>query len=636
MCGICGIYEPGRGAAFDPTTLKAMGDSLRHRGPDDEGFYNQPGIGLVHRRLSIIDVAGGHQPLSNEDGTIWIVFNGEVYNFEELNKRYLSTGHTFKTRCDTETIVHLYEELGEACFAELRGMFAIALWDGRKKRLILARDRIGKKPLFYSWDGKRLVFGSEIKALWPAGGISRDMDLTAASDYFSYQYVPAPKTIYQHVRKLRPAHYAVIERSGLREVAYWKLRFDEQSGVTESDWCERFIEEFRSAVKLRLVSDVPLGAFLSGGVDSSAVVALMNEFQPPVTTCSIGFEEDQYSEATYAKQFAETLGSHHFEETVRPNAIDLLPKLAWHYDEPFADSSAIPTYYVSQLARQQVTVALSGDGGDENFAGYRRYKMTMWEHGLRSAIPAALRKPLFGALGQWYPKLGWAPRVFRAKSTFQSLSRSTIDGYFYGISCCPPELKSRLLNPDVLQDLHDYDSAEVLRYHYDRADTTDVLSRIQYVDLHTYLIDDILTKVDRASMAHSLEVRCPLLDHKLIELVAQMPSGLKLKDGKGKYLMKQALKPLIPSSILDRPKKGFAVPVAEWFRGELRSFASERLFERRSDLLNTPFLEQCWSQHQRRQRDWSALLWCVLMFKTWEEASVSHERDLRRLATTQV
>jgi asparagine synthase (glutamine-hydrolysing) len=597
-----------------------MADTLYHRGPDDEGFYCCGGIGLGFRRLAIIDVAGGHQPLSNEDETIWIAFNGEVYNFEELNRRYLSTGHSLRTRSDTETIVHLYEELGENCFAELRGMFGLALWDGRRKRLLLARDRIGKKPLFYSWDGQRLLFASEIKALWKAGGLSSEMDLEALSDYFSYQYIPAPKTIYRNVRKLRPAHYLIADATGIREVPYWDIHFNQTRELSEGEWCEAFLAEYRTAVRSRLISDVPLGAFLSGGVDSSSVVALMNEAQPPVTTCSIGFSEEHYNEADDARNFARSLGANHFEQKVEPHAIDLVPKLAWHYDEPFADSSAVPTYYVSQVARQQVTVALSGDGGDENFAGYRRYKLTMGEDRVRSLFPGPVRQGLFGPLGDLYPKLDWAPRIFRAKNTFQSLARSPIDGYFHGMSCCPPPLKKRLLSGDIQQRLNGYDPADVMRYHYNRADTTDPLSRIQYVDMKTYLVDDILVKVDRASMANSLEVRCPLLDHKLMELIAQMPSGLKLHNGRGKYIFKKSLERVLPADILTRSKKGFAVPVAEWFRGELKGFTQDALFRRNDDMLNSAFLTECWNQHQRKQRDWSALLWTVLMFKTWQEA----------------
>jgi asparagine synthase (glutamine-hydrolysing) len=346
----------------------------------------------------------------------------------------------------------------------------------------------------------------------------------------------------------------------------------------------------------------------------------MSRFQPQVTTCSIGFAEQSYDEAADARAFAATLGANHFEQIVQPQAVDLLPTLAWHYDEPFADSSAVPTYYVSQVARRHVTVALSGDGGDENFAGYRRYRLTMAEERLRSFLPATVRQAVFGPLGDWYPKLGWAPRMFRAKSTFESLARSSIEGYFYGASCCPPGLKHQLLGPDVSKHLAGYDSLDVLRYHYDRANTSDPLSRIQYVDIKTYLVDDILTKVDRASMANSLEVRCPLLDHKLMELIAQIPSRLKLHNGKGKYIFKKALRGIVPSSILERPKKGFAVPVAEWFRGELKAFAYDALFRPQDDLLNHAFLSRCWKQHQHKQRDWSALLWCVLMFRTWETA----------------
>jgi asparagine synthase (glutamine-hydrolysing) len=619
MCGICGIFEPGRGTVIDHALVKTMADTLRHRGPDDEGFYTGPGIGLGHRRLSIIDLQGGHQPLSNEDGTVWIVFNGEVYNFEELNRQYLSSGHCFRTRSDTETIIHLYEELGEACFAQLRGMFAIALWDARRKRLLLARDRIGKKPLFYSWNGKRLLFASEIKAILAAGEVSREMDLQAFADYFSFQYVPAPKTIYRDVRKLQAAHYIVVEGSKLREIPYWDICFDQPRELSESEWCERFLEEYRTAVKSRLVSDVPLGAFLSGGVDSSSVVALMNEFQPPVTTCSIGFSEESYDESVNARSFAGALGANHFEHIVRPKALDLLPKLAWHYDEPFADSSAIPTYYVSQLARQHVTVVLSGDGGDENFAGYRRYYFHQWENRLRSSFPASVRRAVFGPLGRWYPKLGWAPRIFRAKSTFESLARSPLEGYFYGGGLCPPGLKRQLLDPEVWKQLGGYDSIEVARYHYDRANTPDPLSRIQYVDIKTYLVDDILVKVDRASMANSLEVRCPLLDHKLMEVIAQIPSSLKLRNGTGKYIFKKALERVLPRNLLYRRKKGFVVPVAEWFRGELKDFAYRAIFDDgRDGLLNQSFLLGCWQQHQRGLRDWSDLLWCVVMFRTWQ------------------
>ena len=331
---------------------------------------------------------------------------------------------------------------------------------------ILARDRIGKKPLYYHWDGRRIVFGSEIKALWPAGSCRREIDLEALSDYFSYLYVPAPKTIYRHVRKLKAAHFLVIDESGMREVPYWDLSFGEKDQLTEGQWCERLLSEYREAVKVRLVSDVPLGAFLSGGVDSSSVVALMNGMQPPVTTCSIGLTEETYNEADDARVFAESINAHHHEQIVSPQAVDIVEKLAWHYDEPFADSSAVPTYYVSKLARQHVTVALSGDGGDENFAGYRRYKFDMRENHVRSFLPQGIRHSLFGPLAKWYPKADWAPRIFRAKSTLQSLARSPLEGYFNTMSSCPPEMKPSLLGPEVLRQLNGYDSSDVLREHF--------------------------------------------------------------------------------------------------------------------------------------------------------------------------
>jgi asparagine synthase (glutamine-hydrolysing) len=355
-------------------------------------------------------------------------------------------------------------------------------------------------------------------------------------------------------------------------------------------------------------------------VDSSSVAALMNEVQRPVTTCSIGFHEQGYDESQDAGRFARSLEANHFEHIVKPKALEVIAKLAWHYDEPFADSSAVPTYYVSKLARQHVTVALSGDGGDENFAGYRRYYHDQMENRIRAILPAGVRRMFFGPLGHWYPKLGWAPRIFRAKSVLQSVARSPMEGYFFNGTLSAPGLKQKILGGDVWKTLNGYDSIEVVRYHYQRANTADLLSAIQYVDIKTYLVDDILVKVDRASMANSLEVRCPLLDHKVMELIARIPSTLKLHNGTGKYIFKRALDGVLPPDILYRRKKGFAVPVAEWFRGELKEFAHETMFARRDELLNERFLKSCWTQHQCGQRDWSALLWAVLMFRTWQEA----------------
>jgi asparagine synthase (glutamine-hydrolysing) len=598
-----------------------MNESLRHRGPDDEGIFLGRGIGLGHRRLSIIDVAGGHQPISNEDGTIWVLLNGEIYNYSELYADLVSRGHRFATSSDTETIVHLYEEFGEECFAKLQGMFAIAIWDGKKRRLLLARDRVGKKPLYYFVDRNRLVFGSELKAILSANGLPRTIDPLALCDYFSFSYVPAPKTIYKNIRKLLPAHYLVVSAAGVRETEYWKLSFAKIQNHTEADWCEIIRQQLCEATRIRLMSEVPLGAFLSGGVDSSSIVAMMSRLMDrPVTTCSIGFSAQKYDESEYAREVATRFNADHHEDTVEVQALDVLDKLAWHYDEPFADSSAVPTYYVSKIARRRVTVALGGDGGDENFAGYRRYVFDRMENRMRSFVPQPVRRAVFGPLGRLYPGLAWAPRPLRAKATLQSLSRSPLEGYFNSISVFRPDEKPRLFTRDFLQQLGDYDSLDVLRQYYDAADTTDPLSRIQYVDIKTYLPDDILTKVDRASMAVSLELRAPMLDHRFMELVASIPSNLKLHGRTGKYILKRAMEPLLPSDILYRPKQGFAIPIDQWFRGELKESAYDLVVANNQDgILDGNYLSQIWKQHQAGTFDRSAYLWTVLMFRKWQQ-----------------
>jgi len=619
MCGICGIFEYQRHTDLSGEVVHRMNQTMIHRGPDDGGVFVGPGIGLGHRRLSIIDLAGGHQPMSNEDGTIWVLLNGEIYNYPELRAELLPRGHKFTTKSDTEAIVHLYEDYGEDCFARLRGMFSIAIWDSKNRKVILARDRVGKKPLFYAADGTKLLFGSELKALLAGGVLSREMDEQALSDYFSFGYIPAPKTIYRSVRKVMPGHYLVASANGVRETRYWDLSFDRVEERTEEDWGERLRHELCEATRVRLMSDVPLGAFLSGGIDSSAVVAMMSHLmRRAVTTCSIGFNEEKYNEAAYALQVSELFSTDHHVETVEPNAVEIVDKLAWHFDEPFADSSAVPTYYVSKIARQFVTVALGGDGGDESFAGYRRYKLDYYENQLRNRVPARLRRSVFGPLGRWYPPLAWAPRVFRAKSTFQSLSRSPLEGYFNSISYFRPDDKERLFTSDFRARLGKYESIDVLREYYDRADTEDPLSKIQYVDIKTYLTDDILTKVDRASMAMSLEVRAPMLDHKFLELAASMPSNLKLRNGTGKYILKKALEPILPMDILYRQKQGFAIPLGDWFKRELKEMAHHVILETDDGILNRGFLGTIWDQHQKGYYDRSALLWATLMFRKWQ------------------
>jgi len=621
MCGISGIFEFDQARVMARETVHRMNESLRHRGPDDEGIFVGSGIGLGHRRLSIIDVAGGHQPISNEDGTIWVMFNGEIYNYADLRKELLSRGHKFTTRSDTEAIVHLYEDYGEECFARLRGMFAIVIWDSNQRRLLLARDRVGKKPLYYYADRNRIIFGSELKAILAADDVPRPIDPLAVSDYFSLSYIPAPRTIYKSVRKLQPAHYLVASAAGLREAPYWRLSFSNVQNHTEAEWCELIREQLCEATRVRLMSEVPLGAFLSGGVDSSSIVAMMSQLMDrPVTTCSIGFSAQEFDESEFARKVALQFKSDHHEDVVEVEALDVIDKLAWHYDEPFADSSAVPTYYVSKMARRHVTVALGGDGGDENFAGYRRYIFDRMENQMRSFVPASIRRTVFGPLGRWYPGLAWAPRPLRAKATLQSLSRSPLEGYFNSVSVFRPDEKSQLFTPDFQRQLADYDSLDVLRKHYDEADTTDPLSRIQYVDIKTYLPDDILAKVDRASMAVSLELRAPILDHQLMELVASIPSDLKLRGRTGKYIFKKAMEPLLPQDILYRPKQGFAIPLNRWFRQELKDLGYDLVVAGNKDgILDGNYLSRIWKQHQAGTFDRSAYLWTVLMFRKWQQ-----------------
>jgi asparagine synthase (glutamine-hydrolysing) len=620
MCGIAGIYNYKTLEPVSERLLKSMNDTLVHRGPDDQGFYIFNEVGLAHRRLSIIDLASGHQPIANEDETVWVAFNGEIYNFTDLHQSLEAKGHQFKTRSDTEVIVHLYEEKGEDCFRELRGMFAIAIWDQRKKKLVLSRDRVGKKPLFYYHDGSRVLFGSEIKAIMQSPGICREIDIEAVSDYLSFLYVPAPKSIFKKIRKVLPGHYLVVSPKGLCETKYWDLSFAETEDFSEEKWCEKLLETLHEAVRVRLMSEVPLGAFLSGGVDSSSVVAMMQDaMEGPVITSSIGFEEKDFNELPYARSVASHFDTDHHEQIVRPDALAVVEELAWHYDEPFADSSAVPTYYVSKVAREHVTVALSGDGGDENFAGYRRYYFDQRENLMRSFLPASFRQPVFGALAWLYPKADWAPRIFRGKATFQNLARCPVEAYFRSVAACQPELKRNLLHRDIQRALGTYDSSNVLREYYDKADTDDLLSKVQYVDIKTYLADDILTKVDRASMAVSLEVRAPILDHKLIELAARIPSSLKLRGMEGKYIFKKALERCLPPSVLYRKKMGFAVPLARWFRGDLKSMGYDVIVRGKSDdLLQQSAVDRMWAEHQSGLRDRSTELWTLLMFRLWQ------------------
>ncbi len=621
MCGIAGIFYTDLTTVSHAGYLQRMTSVLFHRGPDEGAVYVDGPVGLGHRRLSIIDVAGGRQPIFNEDQTALIIFNGEIYNFRQLRQALERKGHRFETHSDTEAILHAYEEYGEACVRHLRGMFAFAIWDRRKQQLFLARDRVGIKPLYYYWDGRKFLFASELKAILQDPTVSREVDPRALDDYLTYLYIPGPRTIFQGIRKLRPGHTLTVSSREVKEEQYWDLSFEPREELDEADHAAGLLEKVRESVALHLVSDVPLGAFLSGGLDSSAVVALMAEqLQEPVNTASIGFQETGFNELPYARLVAGRFRTRPYEKTVDASAAKILDALVWHFDEPFADSSMVPTYYVAQVAREQVTVCLSGDGGDENFAGYRRYRFDVLENRLRALLPAALRRGVLGPLGRLYPKADWLPQVFRAKTLLGNLARSPEVAYFRSMSCFTPEMKDLLYRAPLKRALADYDPFSVMKVYFDRTEGWHPLSRIQYVDIKTYLVDDILTKVDRASMAHSLEVRVPLLDHEVMEFAAGIPARYKLRNGEGKHIFKVALRDLLPSEILARPKLGFSIPLSRWFRGDLRGLFEETVLNGDvfvGGLFDLNVIRRWWVEHQRRTRDYAPQLWALLVLEGW-------------------
>jgi asparagine synthase (glutamine-hydrolysing) len=601
-----------------------MNRSLLHRGPDEGGLHLEPGIGLGHRRLSIIDLSTGQQPLYNEDRSVVVVFNGEIYNFQDLVPELQALGHIFHTRSDTEVIVHAWEAWGVDCVQRFRGMFAFALWDRNRETLFLARDRLGVKPLYYAkLPAGRWIFGSELKALLVHPKLKREIDPLAVEDYFAYGYVPEPRTIFKDVYKLAPGCMLTLKRgqATARPVEYWDVPFKLSAPITEAEASEELIHRLREAVKIRLISEVPLGAFLSGGVDSSAVVAMMAGLSAePVVTCSIAFGDAAFNEAAYAQTVAKQYHTQHHVEQVDPDDISLVDRLSMVYDEPYADSSAIPTYRVCELARKTVTVALSGDGGDENFGGYRRYRGHINEEKLRSLLPLQLRRPVFGLLGQLYPKADWAPRVFRAKATFEALARNSVEAYFHGVSILHDGMRSHLFSARFRNELQGYAAIEVLKRHAARSPSDHPLSLIQYLDLKTYLVGDINTKVDRASMAHALEVREPLMDHTLVEWLSSLSPGFKVRNGEGKYLLKKALEPYLPTDILYRRKMGFAVPLAKWFRGPLRTSMRDAVLGTvlaDTGWFNARYLRRLVDDHQSGVRDYSAPLWTLMMFESF-------------------
>jgi asparagine synthase (glutamine-hydrolysing) len=618
MCGIAGIASTELDARQDIETIRPMCNAIVHRGPDDEGFFVRDGVGLGMRRLSIIDLSGGHQPIHNEDQNIWVVCNGEIYNFPELRRELESRGHSFYTHSDTEVIVHLYEELGTECVRKLRGMFAIALWDERRKALLLARDRLGKKPLHYAFEKGYLFFGSEIKSLLAVAPGLADVDQEALLSYFQFGYIPDPLTAFRPIRKLPPGHLLEFEAGQLRIRSFWDIpsygTFDPGSEQECLDELERRLDE---AVRIRLISDVPLGALLSGGVDSSTIVALMARANSgSVKTFSIGFPNEDFSETAHARAVADRFGTNHKEFIVDPDFSETLNMLTHLLEEPFADSSILPTYHVSRLAREHVTVALSGDGGDELYAGYDRYQIN-------------LRRRVFERIPAWigrayrnyaYRRL---PHGTRGRKFVYNISLGTRDRYIDSVSYLPPDLRERsIFSSDFLDFAAGRPSpAELFRNYYDRAPADDELSRMQYLDTKTYLTADVLTKVDRMSMAASLEVRCPLLDHEFVEWSASLAPHWKLRMGQSKYALKKLAERLgVPACTINRPKQGFAMPLLHWFRKELKSGIGRILLEPQSlsrGYFNPSGVRTLLEEHWRGRRDNSGSLWTLLMFELW-------------------
>lgn len=621
MCGITGIFETRGRRDIDRAVLHRMNESQFHRGPDEGGLHIEPGVGLGHRRLSIIDLSTGQQPLYNEDQSVCVVFNGEIYNYQALIPELQALGHTFHTRSDTEVIVHAWESWGEKCVERFRGMFAFALWDRNRETLFLARDRLGVKPLYYALlDDGTFLFGSELKSILAHGGLKREIDPYAVEEYFALGYVAEPRAIFKQSKKLPPAHTLLLRRGQPvgepRE--YWDVRFTLNNPISDADASAELAHRLEESIKLRMISEVPLGAFLSGGVDSSAVVAMMAGLSnAPVNTCSIGFSDPAFNESEFAKTVADRYHTNHSLDIVESDDFDLIDTLAKLYDEPYADSSAIPTYRVCQLARKHVTVALSGDGGDESFGGYRRYKLHLMEEKMRSALPLGFRRPLFGTLAKLYPKADWAPRIFRAKTTFEGIARTSVEGYFHSMSLIRDPIRQQLFSNSFHNALGGYSAIEVFNKHAQKANTDDPLGLIQYIDTHTYLIGDINTKVDRASMAHSLEVREPLMDHELVEWLATLPSHLKMRSGESKYLLKKSMEALLPADVLYRPKMGFAVPLSRWFRGPLRQRVRDSLLKGRiadSGWFNQDKIRQIVEQHESGNCDHSTPIWTLLMY----------------------
>ena len=621
MCGIVGIAN-ANSRSVEREVLEKMNRCIAHRGPDDDGFYVNENVGLAMRRLSIIDVAHGKQPIHNESKTAWIVFNGEIYNFQELRKDLEEKGDNFYTNSDTEVILHLYDRYGADCVRYLRGMFAFAIWDERKKSLFIARDRIGKKPLLYSHQPNGdLIFGSEFQALLTHPNVSREINTEAIHHYLSYFCVPAPLTAYKQIRKLEPAHWLEWKDGEIKTERYWLPDFNKKIKISQAEAEEETMRILREATKMRLISEVPLGAFLSGGVDSSAVVALMaEESSQPVKTFSIGFEEEDFSELKYARRVAEHVGAEHHEFVIKPNVMEILPTLVEHYGEPYADSSALATYYVSRETRKHVTVALNGDGGDESFAGYERYfAMSLSEK--YHKIPSVVRKNLIENAVAFLPTSETKrSRARDLKRFVKAASLPKVERYFRWISAIDRQSKENLYTEDFRRQTEKYNSSEFLKFWFAKSNGNNIVDATMFTDQQTYLPNDLLVKMDIASMANSLEARSPFLDHKVIEFAASLPVNIKLRGAETKYLLKKVAGKIVPRDVLYRKKMGFGVPLTHWFRGELKNYLRETLLSEKSlkrgffkPEVVTNFVEQ----HATGKQDFTSPLWTLLMLELW-------------------
>jgi asparagine synthase (glutamine-hydrolysing) len=648
MCGIVGVAD-STGRAVDRALLGRMCDAIIHRGPDDEGYYSstarhsnsrddchntrtadesrgRASVGLGMRRLSIIDLATGKQPIHNEDRTVWVVLNGEIYNHNELRMQLERKGHRFYTQSDTETIVHAYEEYGEEVPKHLRGMFAFALWDERAAKLMLARDRVGKKPLLYAIIGRRLVFASEFQAILRHPEVSREVNGAAISDYLSFLCVPGPATAFCGVRKLEPGHVLIWQDGEVETRRYWSLDFKNKIDISEQEASERAVDLLRDAVRVRLMSDVPLGAFLSGGIDSSAVVALMSELSSePVKTFSIAFEEEEFNEVNHARRVAQRFATDHQEFVVRPNAIEVLPTLVRHYGEPYADSSAIPTYYLAKMTRQQVTVALNGDGGDECFAGYERYaamRLAQRYHRIPQVVRHRVLEPAIGAIPE---ARSIRSRRGKARRFLGVAGRPAGERYLRWTSAISEELKAQLCTREFLERTANADALGRVQPWFEGNGEIEVVDRALMADTSNYLPNDLLVKVDIASMAVSLEARSPFLDHHVMEFAASLPARYKLRGLTTKYLLKRALRGLLPEENLTRRKMGFGVPIARWLRGDLRGFLESNILSNIAlsrGYFKPETVRHLFDQHLRARRDYSQQLWTLLMLELWHKEFV--------------